>query len=51
MVAPKPGRLCVFTGEIIHRGGVPSPLCRNQRLTVVLKTVPVDHANTPAANQ
>ena len=51
VVAPKPGRLCVFNGEIIHRGGVPSPLCRKQRLTVVLKTVPADHSNATAANQ
>jgi SM-20-related protein len=43
LVAPKPGRLCLFNGEIVHRGGVPSPLCRKQRFTVVIKTVPADH--------
>lgn len=46
LVAPKPGRLCLFNGEIVHRGGVPSPLCRTQRFTVVIKTVPADHAVT-----
>ncbi|WP_295631531.1 2OG-Fe(II) oxygenase [Novosphingobium sp.] len=49
LVAPKPGRLCLFNGEIVHRGGVPSPLCRTQRFTVVIKTVPAGHAAvTPA---
>ena len=50
VVAPKPGRLCLFTGEIVHRGGVPSPLCRKQRLTVVLKTVPAGHTDLSAAS-
>lgn len=50
LVAPKPGRLCIFTGEIVHRGGVPSPLCRTQRFTVVLKTVPANRTDPSAAS-
>lgn len=36
-VAPKPGRLILFAGEIGHRGGVPSRLCFEQRLSVAFK--------------
>ncbi|MEO7247814.1 MAG: 2OG-Fe(II) oxygenase [Novosphingobium sp.] len=36
-VAPKPGRVILFAGEIVHRGGVPSRLCFEQRLSVAFK--------------
>jgi SM-20-related protein len=36
-VTPKPGRMVLFDGEIIHRGGVPSKLCFKPRLTLAVK--------------
>lgn len=36
-VSPVPGRLTVFDGEILHRGGVPSKICIEPRLTLVVK--------------
>jgi Rps23 Pro-64 3,4-dihydroxylase Tpa1-like proline 4-hydroxylase len=36
-VAPKPGRLVVFSADIVHRGGVPSRECHEPRLTVAFK--------------
>jgi hypothetical protein len=36
-VYPKPGRLAVFNGDILHRGGVPSRECYEPRLTVAFK--------------
>jgi hypothetical protein len=36
-VAPKPGRLLVFSGDIRHRGGVPSRTCFEPRLSVAFK--------------
>jgi SM-20-related protein len=36
-IAPKPGRLLVFAGEIVHRGGVPSRKCFEARLSVAFK--------------
>jgi Rps23 Pro-64 3,4-dihydroxylase Tpa1-like proline 4-hydroxylase len=36
-VAPKPGRLAVFDGAILHRGGVPSRTCFAPRLSVAFK--------------
>ena len=36
-VAPKPGRLLVFPGNIQHRGGVPSRTCFEPRLSVAFK--------------
>jgi Rps23 Pro-64 3,4-dihydroxylase Tpa1-like proline 4-hydroxylase len=36
-VAPKPGRLLVFDGGIVHRGGVPSRKCFEARLSVAFK--------------
>lgn len=37
IVAPKPGRLLVFPGDILHRGGSPSRKCFEQRLSVAFK--------------
>lgn len=36
-VTPKPGRIVIFDGLIMHRGGAPSKLCSDPRLTLVLK--------------
>lgn len=36
-ISPRPGRMVVFDGLIWHRGGAPSRLCHEPRLTLVLK--------------
>lgn len=36
-LAPKPGRLAVFEGNIVHRGGVPARSCFTARLSVAFK--------------
>jgi len=36
-VAPRPGRVLFFSGEIIHRGGVPSRACPEPRFSVAFK--------------
>lgn len=36
-VSPRPGRLVVFAGDILHRGGLPSRACLEPRLTVAFK--------------
>jgi hypothetical protein len=36
-VAPKPGRVLMFPGSIMHRGGVPSRACFEPRLSVPFK--------------
>jgi len=41
-VAPRPGRLVVFAGDILHRGGIPSRTCLEPRLTVAFKFKPAD---------
>ena len=40
VVAPKPGRLALFHPSILHRGGVPSRVCWDARLTVAFKLEP-----------
>jgi SM-20-related protein len=37
VVSPRPGRLVVSRGAILHRGTVPTRDCREQRLTIALK--------------
>jgi SM-20-related protein len=37
-VRPKPGRAVIFDGMILHRGGVPSKLCFEPRITLAIKT-------------
>jgi SM-20-related protein len=39
-VAPKPGRLVLFDGDILHRAGVPSRECFQARISVAFKFVP-----------
>jgi hypothetical protein len=36
-VIPKPGRLAIFSGDITHRGGVPSQGCSQPRISLALK--------------
>jgi SM-20-related protein len=36
-VAPRPGRLVLFDGRLQHRGGPPSRVCNEGRLTVAVK--------------
>lgn len=36
-IPPKPGRIVVFDGTILHRGGVPSKLCLGPRITAAVK--------------
>lgn len=37
VVAPRPGRLAIFEGRIAHRPGVPSRLCHEGRLAMVVR--------------
>lgn len=39
-VAPRPGRLVVFSSDCLHRGGVPARTCVEPRLTVAFKFGP-----------
>ncbi|MGH6878214.1 MAG: 2OG-Fe(II) oxygenase [Rhizomicrobium sp.] len=36
-VTPRPGRVVAFRGAILHRGGVPTRICYEERLTVAVK--------------
>lgn len=36
-VTPRPGRIVVFRGSLLHRGGVPSRICFEARLTISCK--------------
>ncbi len=36
-VIPRPGRLIVYSADILHRGGVPSRECTEPRITVAFK--------------
>jgi SM-20-related protein len=36
-IQPKPGRLVIFDGMIPHRGGVPSKLCYDPRISLAVK--------------
>jgi SM-20-related protein len=39
-VALKPGRTVIFEADVIHRGGLPSRICMEQRLSVAFKFRP-----------
>jgi hypothetical protein len=39
-VAPRPGRMAVFDGMIRHRGGTPSKLCLDARISLAIKFAP-----------
>lgn len=36
-ISPKPGRMVIFDGMITHRGGVPSKLCYEPRISLAIK--------------
>lgn len=36
-IAPKPGRMVLFDGEILHRGGTPSKYCLDARISLAIK--------------
>ncbi len=36
-IQPRPGRMVLFDGEIIHRGGSPSKYCLDARITLAIK--------------
>ncbi len=36
-IPPRPGRLVVFDGQILHRGGVPTKFCLDARITLAIK--------------
>ncbi len=36
-VVPQPARMAIFDGLLLHRGGIPSKLCTEPRLTLALK--------------
>ena len=36
-VAPRPGRVVIFPGDLLHRGGVPSRACKVARLSLAFK--------------
>jgi SM-20-related protein len=37
VVSPKPGRLVIARGAILHRGGVPARICHEERYTLAYK--------------
>jgi SM-20-related protein len=36
-VVPRPGRMAIFDGQLLHRGGIPSKICNEPRITLALK--------------
>lgn len=38
-VTPRPGRFVISRGAILHRGGVPSRTCHEERLTIACKLI------------
>jgi SM-20-related protein len=43
VVSPKPGRLVIARGAILHRGGVPARVCHEERYTLAYK---LNHAGS-----
>lgn len=41
-ISPRPGRMVVFDGMIRHRGGSPSKLCLEPRISLAIKFRPAD---------
>jgi SM-20-related protein len=46
VVAPKPGRLVIARGAILHRGGVPTRVCHEERFTLAYKLTYVGPSTT-----
>jgi hypothetical protein len=36
-IPPRPGRMVVFDGTVLHRGGVPTKFCLDGRITLAIK--------------
>lgn len=36
-IPPRPGRMVLFDGQLVHRGGVPSKHCLDARITLAIK--------------
>jgi Tfp pilus assembly protein PilF len=50
-VTPRPGRILAFRGAILHRGGVPTRICFEERLTIAYKLrVPLADGSRPDTN-
>ncbi len=47
VVAPRPGRVVVSRGAILHRGTVPTRACTQERLTLAYKLLSGDPADDP----
>jgi hypothetical protein len=41
-IMPKPGRLALFNGDVIHKAGTPSRECYDRRLTFAMKFQPAE---------
>ncbi|MGD0190704.1 MAG: 2OG-Fe(II) oxygenase [Rhizomicrobium sp.] len=50
-VTPRPGRILAFRGAILHRGGVPTRICFEERLTIAYKLrIPQVRGSEPVVN-
>jgi SM-20-related protein len=49
VVSPRPGRLVVGRGAILHRGTVPTRACHEERYTIAYKMLSGDPADDPPA--
>jgi SM-20-related protein len=47
VVSPRPGRLVVARGAILHRGTVPTRACHEERFTIAYKMLSGDPADDP----
>jgi Rps23 Pro-64 3,4-dihydroxylase Tpa1-like proline 4-hydroxylase len=47
VVSPKPGRIVVARGAILHRGTVPTRACHEERYTIAYKMLSGDPADDP----
>ena len=47
VVSPRPGRVVIARGAILHRGTVPTRACHEERFTIAYKLLSGDPANDP----
>ncbi len=45
-IQPEPGRMVIFDGQILHRGGVPSKYCLDPRISLAVKLLPGSASST-----
>merc|ERR1719440_825037 len=50
-VEPRPGRLCLFTGSILHKGSPPGRLVYESRFTTAFKFSPSERQQQPPGRQ